>query len=29
MENWAGHSEWAFYKQSLVDWLKATLQSRK
>jgi acetyl esterase len=29
MENWAGHSEWAFYKQRMVDWLKTMLQSRK
>ena len=27
MENWAGHSEWAFYKQRLVDWLKKTFQN--
>jgi len=26
MENWAGHPEWEFYKQRLVDWLKATLR---
>ena len=25
MENWAGHTEWEFYKQRLVDWLNATL----
>jgi acetyl esterase/lipase len=29
MENWEGHAEWGFYKQRMVDWLKATLQSRK
>jgi hypothetical protein len=29
MENWAGHGEWAFYKQRMVDWLKTTLQGRK
>ncbi|HUE01048.1 MAG TPA: alpha/beta hydrolase fold domain-containing protein, partial [Bryobacteraceae bacterium] len=28
MENWAGHSEWEFYKQRLVDWLQENL-SRK
>jgi dipeptidyl aminopeptidase/acylaminoacyl peptidase len=26
MENWAGHAEWEFYKQRLVDWLNATLR---
>jgi alpha-L-fucosidase 2 len=26
MENWAGHAEWEFYKQRLVDWLKAILR---
>jgi alpha-L-fucosidase 2 len=25
MENWAGHAEWEYYKQRLVDWLNATL----
>jgi alpha-L-fucosidase 2 len=25
MENWEGHPEWAFYKQKVVDWLKATM----
>jgi len=25
MENWAGHSEWQFYKQRMVDWLNKTL----
>ena len=28
MENWAGHREWEFYKQRLVDWLKVTLRAR-
>jgi acetyl esterase len=27
MENWAGHPEWEFYKQRLVDWLKAILRA--
>jgi acetyl esterase len=27
MENWAGHPEWEFYKQRLVDWLNATLRT--
>jgi len=27
MENWAGHPEWEFYKQRLVDWLKAALHA--
>lgn len=26
MENWEGHPEWAFYKQKVVDWLKATMR---
>jgi len=26
MENWEGHAEWAFYKQKLVEWLRATLR---
>jgi alpha-L-fucosidase 2 len=26
MENWAGHAEWEFYKQRLVDWLNDTLR---
>ncbi|MGH9430654.1 MAG: alpha/beta hydrolase fold domain-containing protein [Terriglobia bacterium] len=26
MENWEGHQEWAFYKQRLVQWLRATLR---
>ena len=26
MENWEGHAEWAFYKQNLVEWLRATLR---
>ena len=26
MENWAGHTEWEFYQQRLVAWLKATLR---
>ena len=26
MENWVGHPEWAFYKQKLVEWLRAKLQ---
>ncbi len=26
MENWAGHAEWEFYKQRMVDWLNATLR---
>ena len=26
MENWAGHGEWEFYKQRLVDWLNRTLR---
>jgi dipeptidyl aminopeptidase/acylaminoacyl peptidase len=25
MENWEGHSDWMFYKQKMVDWLKKTL----
>jgi len=25
-ENWAGHAEWEFYKQRMVDWLNATLR---
>ncbi len=25
MENWEGHPEWMFYKQKLVDWLRASL----
>ena len=25
MENWAGHPEWEFYKQRMVDWLHAIL----
>jgi acetyl esterase/lipase len=29
MENWAGHGEWQFYKQRMVDWLKATLRIAK
>jgi acetyl esterase/lipase len=28
MENWAGHPEWEFYKERLVDWLNATLRKR-
>jgi dipeptidyl aminopeptidase/acylaminoacyl peptidase len=27
MENWAGHPEWEFYKQRLVDWLKARFRA--
>ena len=26
MENWEGHIEWMFYKQNLVEWLRATLR---
>ena len=26
MENWEGHVEWMFYKQKLVEWLRATLR---
>ncbi len=26
MENWEGHTEWMFYKQNLVEWLRATLR---
>jgi len=26
MENWEGHPEWAFYRQRLIEWLRATLQ---
>jgi acetyl esterase len=29
MENWAAHAEWQFYKQRMVDWLKAALQGKK
>jgi acetyl esterase len=29
MENWAGHREWQFYKQRMVDWLTATLRTGK
>jgi acetyl esterase/lipase len=25
MENWAGHPEWEFYKERMIDWLKASL----
>lgn len=28
MENWEGHPEWMFYKQKLVDWLRAALAGR-
>ena len=27
MENWAGHGEWEFYKQRLVDWLRRALRA--
>jgi acetyl esterase len=26
MENWEGHAEWMFYKQKLVEWLRAKLR---
>jgi len=26
MENWEGHAEWVFYKQQLVEWLRAALK---
>ena len=26
IENWEGHPEWTFYKEKVVDWLKATLR---
>jgi acetyl esterase/lipase len=26
MENWAGHPDWEFYKQRLVDWLNTILR---
>jgi hypothetical protein len=29
MENWAGHPEWQFYKQRMVDWLHTVLHAGK
>ncbi|MFN7994396.1 MAG: alpha/beta hydrolase [Bryobacteraceae bacterium] len=29
MENWAGHAEWQFYKQRVVDWLRTHLAAGK
>lgn len=29
MENWAGHPEWEFYKQRMLDWLNVNLRNAR
>jgi acetyl esterase/lipase len=29
MENWVGHAEWEFYKNRMIDWLKAALREER